>query len=87
MKVVDCRGCGSKELVREAGLLRCTYCQSTFVPESDDVPRTAAIGTGLAADIRALLDKCEQDPMNRRRYASLVLDLDPTNEEARRHLS
>jgi hypothetical protein len=41
----------------------------------------------LNDDIKSLLNKCKNDPTNARRYASLVLDIDPTNSEARRFLN
>jgi ribosomal protein S18 acetylase RimI-like enzyme len=34
------------------------------------------------SDIEALLQKCVDDPANRKRYADLVLNLDPSNKEA-----
>lgn len=85
MKLVDCSRCGSKELIEEDGYVICAYCQSRFVPSSEDVPAVASV-VGVASDIDNLLAKCRSDPQNRRRYASLVLDLDPTNAEARQYL-
>ena len=40
----------------------------------------------MYADIQALLEKCKSDPNNRRRYASLILDIDPTNQQANQYL-
>jgi hypothetical protein len=40
----------------------------------------------INADIQALLEKCKSDPNNRRRYASLILDIDPTNQQANQYL-
>jgi len=37
-------------------------------------------------DISMLLSKCRDDPDNARRYASLILDIDPGNSEALRYL-
>jgi hypothetical protein len=85
MRVVDCRRCGSKELIEEDGFIVCTYCQSKFVPQSDDLrPMESTIG--IVSDIERLLTMCRAEPHNQRRYASLVLDMDPTNAEARRYL-
>ena len=41
---------------------------------------------GVDSDIQMLLEKCKQDPANRRRYANLILDIDPTNREAAAYL-
>lgn len=85
MKLVACTRCGSKELTQERGYVICVYCQSRFAIEPDDVTR-AGTTIGLASDIEALLQKCRDDPANRRRYASLILDIDPANEEAVKYL-
>jgi len=41
---------------------------------------------GVDSDIQMLLEKCREEPANRRRYASLILDMDPTNQEAAAYL-
>jgi len=83
--VINCTRCGSKELVEEDGIIVCVYCRSRYVQQADDVlPRETVIG--IASDIQALLQKCREDPMNRRRFANLILDIDPTNQEAKQYL-
>ena len=52
--------------------------------ERDPPPRSVI---DVESDIQALLQKCRDDPLNRTRYASLILDIDPTNREARSYLS
>ena len=85
MKLVICTGCGSKELVEKDGIIFCIYCQSKYLPQIDDLlPRETIIG--ITSDIQALLQKCKEDPVNRRRFANLILDLDPTNIEAHKYL-
>ena len=86
MKVLVCTSCGSKELLADDGYLICIYCKSRHVPDAADGPPKETV-IGIAADIQALLKKCVDDPVNRRRYASLILDLDPTNTEATKHLT
>lgn len=86
MKIVSCTACGSKELVEENRVVICLYCLTKYLPEPDEVPATASV-IGVGSDIQALLQKCREDPINRRRYASLVLDLDPTNTEAKTYLN
>jgi len=84
MKLVECARCGSTELTEHDGYIVCAYCQSKYVPQADE---TLAKKTtiGLGSDIEALLKKCKEDPVNRRRYASLILDIDPTNQEANQY--
>jgi len=85
MKLVDCSCCGSKELVDQDGLIMCLYCRSKFVPQQDDLAPVESI-IGMTSDIQALLDKCLLDPHNSRRYANLILDMDPSNQQARQYL-
>jgi hypothetical protein len=85
MKLVVCTRCGSRELLEEAGYVICAYCQSRFSPQPDDLPHKDTV-IGLHSDIQVLLQKCMDAPANRWRYASLILDIDPTNEEATKYL-
>lgn len=63
----------------------CAYCQSQFVPQADD--RVAkATSIEIESDIERLLRMCREDPLNRHRYASLVLDIDPTNQDVIQYL-
>lgn len=78
---MQCTRCGSKELIEEQSLIVCAYCQSTFVPQAEDQPPTVT-SINLGTDIEGLLAKCHSDPANSRRYASLILDIDPGNQEA-----
>ena len=85
MKLVRCTRCGSKELFEEDGYVVCAYCQSRFVPQADDILQKETV-IGVHSDILVLLQKCQDDPANRRRYAGLILDIDPTNQAAREYL-
>lgn len=85
MKLVKCIRCGSKELFEEGGYVVCAYCQSQFAPQAGDLPAKETL-IGIDSDIQTLLQKCKDDPANRRRYASLILDIDPTNYEAATYL-
>ena len=85
MKLIKCTRCGSRELFEEDGYVVCAYCQSRFVPQADDVLQKETV-IGIHSDIQSLLQMCVDDPANRRRHASLILDLDPTNEAARKYL-
>lgn len=85
MKSVECKNCGSVEFREEAGFQYCVYCQSRFIIET--VPKSASNSSiAINEDIALLLRKCEEDPANRRKYANLVLDLDPINAIAMKYL-
>jgi len=53
--------------------------------EVDDYPPKVAV-IDVQSDIKALLKKCIEDPANRRRYTSLILDIDPSNSEVLKYL-
>ena len=81
MKVVKCTQCGSQELSEEGGYVTCIYCQSRFTLTDGERPiKESMISVG--SDIESLLQKCRDEPWNSRRYAKLVLDMDPNNQEA-----
>lgn len=85
MKLVVCTRCGSRDLSEEGDYVVCAYCRSRFVPQARDrLPKETVIG--IVSDVELLLQKCQDDPANRRRYAGLVLDIDPTNQTARKYL-
>jgi hypothetical protein len=85
MKLVQCAKCGSNELVEENGFVICTYCRLKFIPDASDLPKSGAV-ISIYDDIRDLLEKCKIDPLNRKVYANLILDLDPNNIEAMKYL-
>lgn len=85
MKPVECPKCGSKELVDQRGYVVCAYCRSKFIPRAEDMPPSES-AISVESDIRDLLHKCRNDPPNSRRYANLILDIDPTNFEALKYL-
>lgn len=85
MKLVACVRCGSKELFEESGYIVCAYCQSRFAPQVDDLAAKETV-INFHSDIQRLLQKCRDDPVNRRRYANLILDIDPANQEAKKYL-
>ena len=86
MKAVECKQCSSKELIEGNGYLVCVYCQSRFTVKIDEHPRKGVV-IDVRSDIETLLKKCIEEPANRRRYASLVLDIDPTNTDAIKYLN
>ena len=85
MKLVECTKCGSNELFDENGYVVCAYCRLKFVPSEEDKPKSGAV-ISVYDDIQYLLEKCRSDSANRRRYANLILDIDPTNFDAMKFL-
>jgi hypothetical protein len=81
MKVQICERCGGGEFVDRDGYRICQYCNTKFLITSEDVTRKES-SIALGNDIKMLLQKCQDDPVNAHRYASLVLDMDPSNVEA-----
>ena len=57
----------------------CSYCGVKF--ESENV-----VSVTLEDDIQLLLYKCKMNPWNARRYANLILEIDPNNKEAMKYL-
>ena len=86
MKSVGCKSCGSQELYKDQGYFVCVYCQSRLMSEVEDYPQMMSI-IDVHSDIQMLLKKCIEDSANRRRYASLILDIDPSNVEALKYLT
>ena len=99
MKIVVCSGCGASDFIEKNGFLVCTYCCSKFAAENDDKPIYSAIkkntagslndsnsSIALSDDVQRLLDKCKKEPLNAKRYANLILDIDPDNIEALNYL-
>lgn len=86
MKLVACTQCGSKEFLEDGGYVACIYCRSRFALQTEDLPPTDTV-IDLSSDVRTLLEKCRNDPKNARRYASLALDIDPTNGEAAAYMN
>lgn len=80
MRMMACKACGSNDLVKEKDRLKCAYCGTVYVSEAS---RSII---DLDGDIEALLQKCKDNPSNARRYANLILDIDPGNRDALRYL-
>lgn len=79
MKLIMCECCGADDLQEKDGLIVCNYCGSKF-------KKPASSTIALNDDIQRLLDKCKKEPGNARKYANLILDIDPTNKEALEYL-
>ncbi len=85
MKKNSCPNCGLNDFIFKEGFAICQYCNSKFVLEKDDLPIKGS-NISLQYDISILLQKCKNDPKNAKKYAGLILDIDPTNTEAKKYL-
>lgn len=84
MRPFVCGRCGSSEF-RDKGSRRiCAFCRSSYEKPKTTVVRTSSITLG--DDVASLLSKCQADPTNAKRYARLVLELDPGNRAALKYL-
>lgn len=76
--------------MQEGENLLCLYCGAKFAAEptkSEFVKPTAVQSNiDLSDDVERLLQKCRTDRKNARKYANLVLDIDPDNTEALSYL-
>lgn len=80
MKALVCEHCGGDEFEEKGGYRICLYCKSKFEISQKSKKNTATIS--LNDDVQRLLDKCKKDPARAFKYATLALEMDPTNEEA-----
>lgn len=85
MKIEICEKCGGGEFVSQDGYRICQYCNTKYLITPEDVTRKGSV-IALDNDIKMLLQKCQDDPRNAYRYASLVLDIDPGNKDAIKYL-
>ena len=85
MKQCICKNCGADDFLYKDGYKICHYCNSKYKLGDEEKPIKKSV-ISLDNDIEVLLQKCRTDPSHARRYASLILDIDPTNPEARKYL-
>ena len=85
MNLISCQRCGSNELTEIGDFFVCEFCQSKYETQSDSYTPTETT-ISLNADVERLLEMCRLEPHNRHRYASLALDIDPFNTQARQYL-
>lgn len=85
MKFVQCKRCGSSEFEEKNGYMVCKFCNASFQKYAEDggMKNTSI---EVSEDVRRLLEKCNKEPWNAKRYAKLILDIDPTNREVFKYL-
>ena len=85
MKALVCSNCGAHDWKEVDGYRVCTYC-GTRVLISEEEKGRSRTEIALDSDVERLLKKCRTDPKHAAKYANLILDIDPTNAEARKYL-
>lgn len=85
MKLIKCISCGSSDLTEIDGYYICNYCRSKYKKKLSD---GVGNGPGIAIneDVLRLLEKCRKEPTKAKRYANLILDIDPSNKDALKYL-
>lgn len=98
MEALICKHCGATGLRREKGYWFCEYCESKFLFTKEEentyssafsfntVQSVTSSQIALSEDVERLLQKCKTDRKNARKYANLILDIDPDNTEALQYL-
>jgi uncharacterized Zn finger protein (UPF0148 family) len=101
MEALICQNCGANALVRKNAYMVCPYCDSRFAITKEERSSGLYGSSGhhatlshsgvnstidLDDDVRRLLQKCRENPRNARKYANLILDIDPDNQEALKYL-
>ena len=99
MEALVCKNCGASALIRKYDYMFCPYCDSKFFFSKEKIRNTMSSShhitlshidvessIALDEDVAKLLRKCEIDPFNARKYANLILDIDPDNKEALKYI-
>lgn len=100
MVAMVCENCGANALVRKNNYLVCPYCESRFAITKEERKNklfedtkhnslsNSAVDSSidLDDDVAKLLKKCKTDLKNARKYANLILDIDPDNVDALKYL-
>ena len=98
MKAIICTSCGASRWKEEGDYRICLHCGTKYEKNNDDKQRSvfSAVHTQAAKqinsvialndDVERLLQKCRNEPKNARKYANLILDIDPTNKDALKYL-
>jgi len=85
MKSISCEKCGASSWDTSNGYRICRYCGTKFQLTSDDIAIKESY-IALNSDVERLLNLCKTEPYNARKYANLILDIDPSNKEALKYL-
>ena len=85
MKRFECSACGATDLYEEDDYVICRYCGSKF-KKSIENGFGMESSIELDSDVKRLIEKIEKEPQSTKKYAQLILTIDPHNEYAARVL-
>lgn len=86
MKLFVCENCGSNDFHEDDGYRVCNHCGTKYIITAED-RRIMQSNIELQNDINRLLEKCRLEPARAKKYAQMILEMDPTNSEAIQILS
>ena len=81
LKAIICEKCGSNNWAEIPGYRKCKFCGTIYQLTAEDAALKQST-INIQGDVQALLEKCKSDPYNARKYANLILDIDPNNQQA-----
>lgn len=85
MKELRCPSCGSIDLRKENNAYICNHCgMRLLITKEDGLSVSSSIE--LNEDVARLLKQWDADPTNGKKYAQLILQIDASNEKAKREL-
>lgn len=85
MKQIHCENCGADVFEIKSNYKICKYCNTKYQLEVFDYPKYNS-NISVKSDVEILLERCKSEPEKARKYANLVLDIDPTNKDAKKYL-
>ncbi len=85
MKSLSCEKCGASSWNTLNGYRICQYCGTKYQLTLDDIVIKKS-HIAVNSDIERLLSLCKTEPYNAKKYANLILDIDPSNKEALKYL-
>lgn len=80
----ECTNCGSNDLEIKDGYQICKFCGTKYIIPKEKVQDNSKIE--LSEDILRLFKKIEENPEKADRYARLILEIDPSNIEAKKYI-
>lgn len=85
MKRIVCDSCGANDFDTKNGNRICRYCGAKYLLTKEDFSVKSSY-ISMSDDINRLLHKCVEEPENAKKYANLILDIDPDNIDALKYL-
>ena len=85
MRSLICERCGANGMETENGYRICKYCGTVYQLTVEDILVKESV-ISVSSDVENLLMKCRLDPRNAKKYANLILDIDPNNKEVLKYL-